>query len=100
MGECKAKIEADVKSEQAAMEEYMNYCHDEVVERSYAIKASERDIADLEATIAETEATVASCSEQIVALGEEIAAKGRELAGAKAERDSQYADFQAADKEL
>merc|ERR1719310_1498061 len=86
MGECKAKIQKDVAAEQAAMEEYMIYCNDEVVERSYAIKASDRDIEELSATIAEHEALVAEASQKMVDLGESIAAKGKELESATKER--------------
>lgn len=100
LDECTAKIKKDLGVEQAAMEEYMLFTHKEIVDKSYAIKSSSRDIEDLQATIAENQATIAESGQEIVDLGTRLSEKESELATANKNRDSQHADFKAGESEL
>merc|ERR1719377_133126 len=79
LDECKAKVEKDLAAEAAAMEEYTNFCDDELKDKGYAIETAGREIGDLMATIESATASVAALSDEIATLGSTIAAKSTEL---------------------
>merc|ERR1719399_2702952 len=66
----------------------------------YAIKTATRTIVELKADIEDGEATVSSKSEEVTAIGTEIAAKDKQLGATKAERETEKAEFDKAEKEL
>lgn len=100
LGECKAKVLADVAAEQKAMQEFSSYCDDEAKEKGYAITSASREIEDLEATIESNTASVNELDDEVSTLGGVIAAKEKELSVAKAEREADHANFLTAEKEL
>jgi len=100
LDECTAKIKKDLGVEQAAMEEYMLFNHKELTDKAYAIKSSSRDIEDLTATIAENQAIIAESGQEITDLGTRISEKENELSTATTNRESQHANFKAAEGEL
>jgi len=100
LGECKAKVLADVKEETAAMKEYTAYCDDEAKDKGYAIKTATGAIEELKATIESSTATVATCDDEISTLGTVIAGKEKELSEAKAVRKEEHDNFVASEKEL
>jgi len=97
---CKAKVQADLDAEAKSMEEYTNFCDDELKDKGYAIETAGRSIADYMATKEDATAQVAALSDEISTLGTTIAAKDGELAQATTNRAGAHADFQAAEKEL
>lgn len=100
LGECKAKVLADVAAEQKAMQEFSSYCDDEAKEKGYAITSAVRGIEDLEATIESNTASVNELDDEVSTLGGVIAAKEKELSVAKGEREADHANFLTAEKEL
>jgi len=100
MDECRGKILKDLSVEQAAMDQYMLFSHKEIGAKANAIKSATRDIQDLEATISENDAIILESTQEVADLGSRIAAKQGELGSATSNRDSQHAEFAAAEKEL
>jgi len=100
LGECKAKVLADVEAEQKAMTEYSKYCDDEAKEKAYAIETATRSMEDFSATIESSTATIATLDDEVSTLGGVIAAKEKELADATATRKGEHNNFLAAEKEL
>jgi len=100
LGECKAKVLADVEAEKTAMTEYSSYCDDEAKEKGYAIETAARSIEDLSATIESNTASSVALDDEVSTLGGVIAGKEKELADATAARKAEHDDFVAAEKEL
>merc|ERR1719183_2269074 len=98
--ECKAKVQSDLDAEAKAMEEYTNFCDDELKDKGYAIETAGRSIADLSATAEDATAQIAELSDEISTLGTTIAAKNKELYDATKVREEQHKDFVSAEKEL
>merc|ERR1719160_381233 len=100
LGECKAKVLADVEAEKTAMTEYSAYCDDEAKSKTYAIDTAARAIEGLSATIESSTATIATLDDEVSTLGGVIAGKEKELADATAARKAEHENFVAAEKEL
>merc|ERR1719160_462510 len=100
LGECKAKVLADVEEEKKAMTEYSAYCDDEAKSKTYAIETALRSIEGLSATIESSTATIATLDDEVSTLGGVIAGKEKELADATAARKAEHENFVAAEKEL
>jgi chromosome segregation ATPase len=100
LGECKAKVLADVKEETAAMKEYTAYCDNEAKEKGYAIETATGEIEGLQATIESSTATVATSDDEISTLGTVISNKEKELSDASAVRKEEHDNFVASEKEL
>jgi len=100
LGECKAKVLADVEAEKKAMTEYSSYCDDEAKEKAYAIETAARALEELSATIESSTATIATADDEVSTLGGVIAGKEKELAAATDTRKSENDNFVAAEKEL
>merc|ERR1719395_308960 len=64
LGECKAKVLADVETETAAMKEYSAYCDDEAKEKGYAIETATGAIEELKATVESSTATIATSDDE------------------------------------
>merc|ERR1719420_2486508 len=82
LDECKAKVQKDLDLEAKAMEEYTNFCDDELKDKGYAIETAGRSIADLSATVEDASAQIMELTDEISTLGTTIAAKSKELADA------------------
>jgi hypothetical protein len=100
LGECKAKVLADVDAEKAAMTEYTSYCDDEAKEKAYAIKTATSAIEGLSATVESSTATIAEADDEMATLGTLIADKEKELSDATAVRKEEHDNFVASEKEL
>merc|ERR1719313_3252338 len=98
--ECKAKVQSDLDVEAKAMEEYTEFCDDELKDKGYAIETAGRSIADLDATVESSTAQIGQLEDEIATLGTTIAAKSSELAEATKVRGAGNTDFVAAEKEL
>jgi len=100
LGECKAKVQADLDAEAKAMEEYAAFCDNELKDKAYAIETAGRAAGDLSATAEDARSQIATLGDEISTLGTHIAAKEKELHDATAIRTTQHEDFTAAEKEL
>jgi len=100
LDEMKSKITSDLEAESAAMEEYLAFCDDETKEKVNAMKTADASIADLKAIIEESKATIVAKEDEVATLGTVISDKTTELEKATTVRESQNADFVAAEKEL
>jgi len=100
LGECKAKVLADVDKETAAMKEYTAYCDDEAKEKAYAIETATGALETLAATVESSTATIATSDDEISTLGTVIADKEKELSDATAVRKEEHENFAASEKEL
>merc|ERR1719473_618281 len=100
LDEMKSKITSDLEAESAAMEEYLAFCDDETKEKVNAMKTADASIADLKAIIEESKATIVAKEDEVATLGTVISDKTTELEKATKVRESQNADFVAAEKEL
>jgi chromosome segregation ATPase len=98
--ECKGKVESDLAAEGKAMEEYTQFCDDELKDKGYAIETAGRAIEDLSATVESTDAQILELEDEIATLGTLISTKSGELMEASKERASERKDFSAAEKEL
>jgi len=98
--ECKGKVEADLAAESKQMEEYTQFCDNELKDKAYAIQTATRTIEDLSATVQDSDATITVKASEIVDLGTLIAAKESELAKATSVREGEHKDFGASEKEL
>merc|ERR1719217_1068335 len=86
LDECKAKVEKDLAAEGKAMEEYTQFCDDELKEKGYAIETAGRSIEDLSATIESSTAQIAELEDEIASLGTLISTKSKEHMDASNER--------------
>jgi len=100
LGECKAKVEADLAEEAKSMQEYTSFCDNESKDKAYAIETAGRSIADLSAVEEDSKATIATSEDEVSTLGSVIAEKESELTAAKGVRAEQHNNFVAAEKEL
>merc|ERR550514_1791273 len=100
LGECKAKVLADLAEETAAMQEFSAYCDNEAKEKAYGIKQATGALEDLAATIEDATATIATCDDGISELGTVIAGKEKELGDAQGVRGEDHENFVSAEKEL
>jgi len=100
LGQCKAKVLADLDMETKAMQEFSAYCDSEAKEKAYGIASAKSAIEDLSATIEDATATIATCDDEISTLGTVIAGKEKELSAAKAVRAEDHGNFISAEKEL
>merc|ERR1719359_2302063 len=82
------------------MAEYAEYCDKESSEKGYAIKTSDRKIADLGATIEDCNTKIPAYEDEVSTLGSEVAAKTKQLYEATEMRKSQKADFGKVEAEL
>merc|ERR1719379_2745209 len=87
LGELKGKVQAELEGESKLMEEYEEWCDDEIKEKQYAIKTAKSDIEGFQAVIEESQGKVQSLSAVIEASSEEAAQKQGELADANNLRD-------------
>merc|ERR1719238_539789 len=100
LDELKGKVEADLASEEALMEEYTSWCDEEANTKEDAITSSKRTIGDLEATIEDAKASVLTLTSSIDELTTKISTSEKELADAKGIRDKEHEVFVASEKEL
>jgi hypothetical protein len=100
LGECKAKVLADLAEETKAMQEFSAYCDNEAKEKAYGIKQATGTLEDLAATIEDATATIATCDDGISELGTVIASKEKELSDAQGVRAEDHDNFVSAEKEL
>jgi hypothetical protein len=100
LDELKGKVENDLANEGKAMEEYTEYCDDELTEKAYAIKTAKREISGFEAAIEDASGKYEKNTALLEELGADIAKKQAELAEAKKVRSGENKDFVAAEKEL
>lgn len=100
LGELKTKVSSEVAAESKAMEEYMEFCNENMRERGYAIKTAVRAINDLQSRIEDEKATIVQADEDIQELGLELAAKQRDLQNATKTRKFEKIDFEFAEKKL
>lgn len=100
LGECKAKVLADLAEETTAMQEFSAYCDNEAKEKTYGIQQATGALEDLAATIEDSTATIATCDDGISELGTLIAGKEKELSDAQGVRGEDHDNFVSAEKEL
>jgi len=100
LDELKGKVEKDLANEGKSMDEYNEYCDDELTEKAYAIKTAKREIAGFEAAIEDASGKYEKNTAALEELGADIAKKQAEAAEAKKVRNGENSDFQAAEKEL
>jgi len=100
LGDCKAKVLADLQEETTAMQEFSAYCDNEAKGKAYGIKQATGALEDLAATIEDATATIATCDDGISELGTVIASKEKELEDAKGVRGEDHENFVSAEKEL
>jgi len=100
LDELKAKVEADLASEEKAMEEYTAWCDEESNSKEDAITSSKRTIDDLSATIEDSKGTIATLTSTVEDLTSKISASEADLADATKIRNKENKDFLAAEKEL
>jgi len=100
LGELKVKVQNDVAAESKAMDEYTEFCDDEITEKKHSIEVAASDIEAYNAVIEESNGKITELSSVLADAGSEIAAKQGELKGAKELRATENGDFKAAQKEL
>jgi hypothetical protein len=100
LGELKGKVQKDLDAESKAMEEYTEFCDDEITEKGFAIKTATSKIEEYSAAIEEATGKISGYAAALESNGAEIAAKSSELAEAKSVRAGEKKDFEAAEKEL
>jgi len=100
LDELKGKVEADLASEEKAMEEYTTWCDEESNEKEDAITSSKRTIDDLSATMEDAKGTIATLTSKVEDLTSKISSSESDLAEATKIRNKENADFLAAEKEL
>jgi hypothetical protein len=100
LGELRTKVENDLAAEGKAMDEYTNYCDDEITSKAHSIDIASREIEGYSAAIEQASAKVTENDAVLSDSGAEIAAKESEMAAAGKVRDTQAADFKAAESEL
>jgi hypothetical protein len=100
LGELKVKVENDISAESKAMDEYTEFCDDEITEKKHSIDIASREIEGYNAVIEESTGKITEYESVLADSGAEIAAKQGELKDAKALRATENGDFKAAEKEL
>jgi len=100
LDEMKGKVQKDLAAEEAAMNEYTTYCHEEIRTKDYAIKDAAKELAELNAKIADGQATLSASEDDISSLGNLMAEKEKELMQATSKRDAEKAVFVSAEKTL
>jgi len=100
LDELKAKVESDIANEGKLMDEFTAWCDEEANEKEDAITSSKRTIADASATVADASATITQLERKIGDLTTKISAAEAEATKATGIRNSEHADFDAAEKEL
>jgi chromosome segregation ATPase len=100
LGELKTKVANDLKAEASAMEEYTEYCDDEITNKGFAIKTASSKIEEYQAIIEESTGKITEFTAAIEEGGATLAAKDAELKEATDVRESEHKDFEAAEKEL
>jgi hypothetical protein len=63
LGQCKAKVLADLDEETKSMQEFSAYCDSEAKEKAHGIKTASSAIEKLSATIEDATATIATCDD-------------------------------------
>merc|ERR1719253_578356 len=86
--ELKAKVQADLKAEEAAMSEYSAFCDDESKDKGYAIETAASDIERYSATLEEATGTVSSMESEVATMGATTASKETELKEATSVREA------------
>jgi len=95
-----AKVTAQETESTKIFEEFAKFCDDEASEKNHAVKGSEERIEELGAAILDSKAGIETQESTISELSGTISSKEKELSDAMALRESQNADFTAAEKEL
>jgi len=100
LDDLKAKVEADLASEEKLMDEYTQWCDEEQNSKEDAITSSKRTIKDLTATIEDAKASIQSLTSTIDELTQKISDSERDLKKATDIRQAERSDFASAEKEL
>jgi len=100
LGELKGKVEKDLAAEGKAMDEYVQFCDDEITEKKFNIKTASSDIERFQAVVEDSAGQIQAHDATISSSGATIASKNQELAGATDVRGKEHKDFIAAEKEL
>jgi len=98
--ESKKKVLHDLAAEEKEMAEYSQFCDDEVVSKTHAIKTSSSKISELEAAVEDKSSQISKAQEEVSKLGTEVAGKESELASASSLRKKERSDFEASESEL
>jgi len=96
----KAKVEADGQATDDEFAQYAKFCDGEADDKARSIKASQDEIAELEATIADAQGTIQALETKITDLTTTIASTEGESGTAKSNREKGNKDFLGAEEEL
>merc|ERR1719456_1342331 len=96
----KAKVEADGQATDDEFAQYAKFCDGEADDKARSIKASQDEIAELEATIADAQGTIQALETKIADLTTTIASTESESGTAKGNREKSNKDFLGAEDEL
>jgi hypothetical protein len=100
LGDLKAKVSAELKSEETMMAEYSQFCDDQANEKEDAITMAKRTITDLSATIEDSSGTISSLQAEVEELGQQSAGTDRDLSAATAIRKKEHESFVVTEKEM
>merc|ERR1719183_1894401 len=96
----KMKVQKDLAEDEKAMAEYAAFCDAETSSRSYAIRTSTRQIADLAASIQDGESQATALQDDLVVIGKTLSQKESDLAEGRKARARDKEDFVANEREL
>jgi len=100
LDDLKKKVLLDGEVEQKQYEKYTEWCEDEAVAKQYEIKNAKAKVEDLKAVIDKESAEITTQDATIGDLAKAVARNEKDLAAATEIRDSEHADFTAADTDL
>merc|ERR1719473_4100 len=100
LDDLKKKVLLDGEVEQKQYEKYTEWCEDEAVAKQYEIKNAKAKVEDLKAVIDKETAEITTADATIGDLAKAVARNEKDLAAATEIRDSEHADFVAADTDL
>lgn len=100
LGELEAKIVKDGEAEQAAYEEFVDWCQNGAKDKEWEIKTAKAEIEELKATISSSGASIEEHTAKIEEVAASISTDEKDLAAATEIREKEHADFAGSEGEL
>jgi len=100
LADLQKKVLLDGEIEQKQYEKFTEFCQDDATTKQYAIKNGKAKVEDLKAVIEKSSADILDAESTIADLAKTVATNQKDLSAATEVRDSERADYEAADKEF
>jgi len=98
--ELEAKIVKDGEAEQAAYEEFVDWCQNGAKDKEWEIKTAKAEIEELKATISSSGASIEEHTAKIEEVAASISTDEKDLQAATEIREKEHADFAGSEGEL